>query len=289
MSKPNNVIGNRYEFVYLFDVTNGNPNGDPETDNAPRIDAETGVGQVSDVAIKRAVRDYVALSRENRAPDRIYITDKAVLSMVRGPAYEGLADEEKQDKQRAVMLAQQFMCRNFWDVRAYGAVMSGKTNNCDRVTGPVQITIANSVDPVFTTRWTIARLAVETEAEREKERTFGSKYVVPYALYRCEGFISAFEARKSGFGEADLYLLWEALINMFDHRHSANRGKMNAQKLIVFKHDNALGRARSQDLFDLVGIKRVTDGEAPARQFSDYEVYIDKARLPKGVELIEML
>jgi len=289
MNKPNKVIEKRHEFVYLFDVINGNPNGDPDAGNAPRVDAETGIGQVSDVAIKRAVRDYVAFARENQTPNKIYIADKAVLSTVRGLAYEGLTENEKGDKQTAVAAAQRFMCNNYWDVRAYGAVMSGKTNNCDRITGPVQITVANSVDPIFAPHWSITRLAVETEADREKQRTFGSKYVVPYALYRCEGFISAFEARKSGFGEADLDLLWEALVNMFDHRHSANRGKMNARKLIVFKHDNALGRARSQDLFDLIWIKRITDGEAPARGFSDYQVNIDKAGVPRGVELLEIL
>jgi CRISPR-associated protein Csd2 len=285
-------IANRYEFVFLFDVENGNPNGDPDAGNMPRLDPETSHGLVTDVCLKRKIRNFVELAKGNASPFEIYIREKAVLGTVQGRAHAAVAKEGGK-KADAIKEARDWMCANFFDVRAFGAVMSLKDNNCGQVRGPVQLNFARSIEPVVPLEISITRMAVATEKEAESQsgdnRTMGRKHIVPYGLYRAEGFISAHLAAQTGFSEDDLELLWQALLVMFDHDHSAARGKMNARKLVVFKHASALGNAPAQKLFDLVGVSRATDKSAPARAFSDYAVAVDAANLPAGVELIEKL
>jgi len=284
-----NTIQNRYEFVYLFDVENGNPNGDPDAGNMPRIDPETSYGLVTDVCLKRKIRNFVEIVKNNQSPYKIYIREKAVLSSVRKPAYEEVKKEAGNNEARTIELAREWMCRNFFDVRTFGAVMSTKENNCGQVRGPVQLNFASSMDSIVPMEVTITRMAVETEKEAKQQsgdnRTMGRKHIVPYALYRAEGYVSAHLAVQTGFSEGDLELLWDSIINAFDHDHSAARGKMNARKLIVFKHDSMLGNAPAHKLFDLVTVKRATDVATPARAFSDYDVEIDKNNVPQGVTL----
>jgi len=284
-----NTIQNRYEFVYLFDVENGNPNGDPDAGNMPRIDPETSYGLVTDVCLKRKIRNFVEIVKNNQSPYKIYIREKAVLSSVRKPAYEEVKKEAGNNEARTIELAREWMCRNFFDVRTFGAVMSTKENNCGQVRGPVQLNFARSMDSIVPMEVTITRMAVETEKEAKQQsgdnRTMGRKHIVPYALYRAEGYVSAHLAVQTGFSEGDLELLWDSIINAFDHDHSAARGKMNARKLIVFKHDSMLGNAPAHKLFDLVTVKRATDVATPARAFSDYDVEIDKNNVPQGVTL----
>ncbi|HOW97090.1 MAG TPA: type I-C CRISPR-associated protein Cas7/Csd2 [Kiritimatiellia bacterium] len=285
------AIKNRFEFVYLFDVENGNPNGDPDAGNMPRIDPETGHGIVTDVCLKRKVRNYVQLAKDDEAPFMIYVKEKAVLSTSRAPAYK--ATEVEGDEEKRIAAARAWMCEHFYDVRTFGAVMSTKVNNCGQVRGPVQFSFGRSVEPIAGLELSITRMAVETEQEAKDQagdnRTMGRKHAVPYALYRSEGFISAPLAAQTGFSEDDLELLWQALQNMFEHDHSAARGKMAARKLIVFKHADKLGKAPAQALFDLVGVERSGDVSKPARAYSDYKVRVNKAGVPAGVELIEML
>ncbi|MBA3017163.1 MAG: type I-C CRISPR-associated protein Cas7/Csd2 [Proteobacteria bacterium] len=288
-----NTIQNRYEFVYLFDVENGNPNGDPDAGNMPRIDPETSYGLVTDVCLKRKIRNFVEIVKGNQSPYKIYIREKAVLSSVRKPAYEEVKKEAGNNEAKTIELAREWMCRNFFDVRTFGAVMSTKENNCGQVRGPVQLNFARSIDSIVPMEVTITRMAVETEKEAKQQsgdnRTMGRKHIVPYALYRAEGYISAHLAAQTGFSEENLELLWESLINMFDHDHSAARGKMNARKLIVFKHSSMLGNAPAHKLFDLVTVKRATDITKPARAFSDYDLKIDKSNVPQGVTLEEKI
>lgn len=285
MSEP---IKNRYEFVLLFDVKNGNPNGDPDGGNLPRIDPETGHGITTDVCIKRKVRNYVELTKEDQTPFNIYVKEKGILTERRKPAYE--AAEEVKDKSEKISQARAWMCKNFFDVRTFGAVMSAKENNCGQVRGPVQFAFSQSIDPVVPLEASITRMAVETRKEADAQdgdnRTMGRKTYVPYGLYRLHGFISAPLAKQTGFSEEDLKLFWNALINMFDHDRSAARGEMAPQKLIVFKHDSALGNAPAQKLFNLVKVEK-NCGEKPPRAFGDYDVEVGEA--PDGVELIEML
>jgi len=282
------VIQNRYEFVLLFDVKNGNPNGDPDGGNLPRIDPETGHGITTDVCIKRKIRNYVELVKEDQTPFNIYVKEKAILSERRAPAYETVADEK--DKSTKISKARTWMCKNFFDVRTFGAVMSTKENNCGQVRGPVQFAFSQSVDPVVPLEATITRMAVETRKEADAQggdnRTMGRKTYIPYGLYRLHGFISAPLAKQTGFSEDDLELFWDALINMFDHDHSAARGEMAAQQLIIFKHDSALGNAPARKLFDLVTVEK-NGSELPARSFKDYAVTVGSA--PYGVEIIEKL
>jgi len=285
----NNSIQNRYEFVYLFDVENGNPNGDPDAGNMPRIDPETSFGIVTDVCLKRKVRNYAEIVKGNQSPYKIYVRERAILSTERSGAYQSLSEEEKKDKQTAADLGKAFMCKNYFDVRTFGAVMSTKENNCGQVRGPVQFNFGRSIDPIVPMELTITRVAVETEAEREKERMMGRKNVVPYALYRTEGYISAYLAQQTGFSQKDLDLFWEALLNMFEHDHSAARGKMNARMLIVFKHESALGNAPAHKLFELVKTRRNTDITKPPRSFSDYIIEIERDKIPLGVTLEEKL
>jgi len=293
-----NAIQNRYEFVYLFDVENGNPNGDPDAGNMPRIDPETNFGLVTDVCLKRKIRNYIDIIKQNISPYEIYIREKSILNQTHERAHQAVGVEDKgEGKKRKgagdeVEKARAWMCQNFYDVRTFGAVMSTDVN-CGQVRGPVQINFARSIEPIVPTEVTITRMAVATEKEAEQQsgdnRTMGRKHIVPYALYRAEGYVSAHLAAKTGFSEEDLELLWEALINMFDHDHSAARGKMNARKLIVFKHDTALGNAPAHKLFDLVKVKRSNDEVKPARAFSDYIVDIEKVNAPKGVTLEEKI
>lgn len=286
MSEP---IKNRYEFILLFDVKNGNPNGDPDGGNMPRIDPETGHGITTDVCLKRKVRNYVELVKENQALCDIYVKEKAILTERRQPAYDAAASVK--DKSEKVSKARAWMCRNFFDVRTFGAVMSAKENNCGQVRGPVQFAFSQSIDPIVPLEASITRMAVETKREADAQsgdnRTMGRKTYVPYGLYRVHGFISAPLAKQTGFSEDDLTLFWHALMNMFDHDRSASRGEMATRKLIVFKHDSELGNAPAQKLFELVDVKR-TDETLPARAFADYEVTFDKERVPAGVTPIEM-
>jgi CRISPR-associated protein Csd2 len=289
MSEP---VRNRYEFVYLFDVENGNPNGDPDAGNMPRLDPETSYGLVTDVCLKRKIRNYVELAKGNADPFEIYVREKAVLGTVQGRAHAAVAKEGGK-KADVIKEARDWMCAHFYDVRTFGAVMSLKENNCGQVRGPVQLNFARSIEPIVPLEVSITRMAVATEKEAESQsgdnRTMGRKHIVPYALYRAEGFVSAHLAAQTGFCEDDLGLLWEALGSMFDHDHSAARGKMSARKLVVFKHATALGNAPAQKLFDLVTVSRATDPASPARAFADYAVAVDKAGAPAGVELIEQL
>lgn len=287
------AIKNRYEFILLFDVKNGNPNGDPDGGNLPRIDPETGHGITTDVCLKRKVRNYVELVREDQSPYNIYVKEKGILTERRQPAYEAVADEK--DNSEKISKARTWMCKNFFDVRTFGAVMSTKENNCGQVRGPVQFAFAQSIDPVVPLEASITRMAVETRKEADAQsgdnRTMGRKTYIPYGLYRVHGFISAPLAKQTGFSEDDLKLFWDALLNMFDHDRSAARGEMAARKLIVFKHDSELGNAPASKLFDLVKVEK-NCGDAPARSVADYDVTpieeIKKAS-PNGVESIEML
>lgn len=290
------TISKRYEFVYLFDVENGNPNGDPDAGNLPRIDPETGHGLVTDVCLKRKVRNYVEIVKQGEAGHKIYVKEKAVLNRLNEEAYkaadiEPIAKKLPKKEEDALRITR-WMCDNFFDIRTFGAVMTTEVN-CGQVRGPVQFNFAKSVEPVIPQEVSITRMAVTNERDLEKERTMGRKHIVPYGLYRAEGYISAHLAngdKGTGFSEEDLELIWQALENMFDHDHSAARGKMNARKLIVFEHETALGNAPAHKLFDLVTVERKTDKAKPARSFSeDYSVSINREDLPAGVRLEERI
>jgi len=360
----NSLVENRYEFVLLFDVKDGNPNGDPDAGNLPRIDPETGHGLVTDVCLKRKVRNYVGLARGLSAPNDIYIKEKAVLGHAHFSAFESLGielgeesrhpipreqaeeieassmpeglsiveDEDdkfwlvvaavadkkeikdwlkqsalskevrktvnealKQAKPRRprgpeVSRGREQMCKTFYDIRTFGAVMSLKSApNCGQVRGPVQLTFSRSIEPIVPLEHSITRMAVATEAEAEKQqgdnRTMGRKFTVPYALYRCHGFVSAPLAAQTGFSEEDLELFWEALLNMFEHDRSAARGEMATRELVVFKHDSRMGNAPAHQLFNLVKVGRIDGASGPARSFSDYEVKIDETAIPSGVSI----
>ena len=290
------VIRNRYDFVVLFDVENGNPNGDPDAGNMPRVDPESGFGLVTDVCIKRKIRNYIETLKEDEPGYRIYIKDNVPLNRSDSEAFEYLkvnANDVKKLKKEDPELdkkVRDFMCENFYDIRTFGAVMTTfvKANlNCGQVRGPVQLGFAKSVDPILPQEVTITRVAITTESDAEKKGTeMGRKYIVPYALYRMEGYVSANLARKvTGFSEEALELLWEAIINMFEHDHSAARGKMAVRELIVFRHESELGNAPSHRLFDLVQVHRREGVQAP-RAYTDYEVRIDEAAVPAGVTCI---
>lgn len=283
MSEP---IKNRYEFVLLFDVENGNPNGDPDMGNMPRVDPQTGHGIVTDVCLKRKMRDYVELVKDDIPGYDIYVKSGVVLNDQHKKAYDKIGLEPSNKKPKDSRLTK-FMCDNFFDIRAFGAVMTTDVN-CGQVRGPVQLNFARSVDPIFQQEVTITRQAVANVKDMEKGQTMGKKQIVPYALYRVEGYISAHLAQKTtGFSDDDLELFWDGLINMFEHDHSASRGKLSARKLVVFKHDTALGCCQSHHLFDKIRIERVSK-DLPPRSFDDYTITVDKD-VPPGVEIIEKL
>ena len=280
-------LKNRIDFIYIFDVQDGNPNGDPDAGNLPRVDAETGMGLVTDVCLKRKVRNYVQVAKGCTDGYDIFIKERAVLNTLIDAAHEEENVKNATDKTSA---ARDVMCKKFFDIRTFGAVMStGK--NAGQVRGPIQFTFARSKDPIAAMEHSITRMAVATEKEAEKQggdnRTMGRKATVPYGLYVCHGFISANLAQQTGFSEEDLALFWDALKNMFDVDRSAARGMMSAQKLIVFKHESVLGNAPANKLFESVIIEKICDG-AP-RQFSDYKVTIDDKNLPAGVTIEELI
>jgi CRISPR-associated protein Cas7/Csd2, subtype I-C/DVULG len=282
------IIQNRYEFVLYFDVENGNPNGDPDAGNMPRIDPQTGHGIVSDVSLKRKVRNYVQMAKEGEAGFDIYVSEGAVLNNKQKEAYEANNLKTKDNKDDK-LTAQTYMCNRFYDVRTFGAVMDTGDFKCGQVRGPIQLCFSKSVDPILQQEVTITRMASTTEKENASEnRTMGRKYVVPYGLYRLEGFISAKFAQKTGFSRTDLDLFFEALTLMFDHDRSASRGKMSARKLYVFKHNSEIGNAPASSLFDLIEAKSINPNE-PARSFKHYEITVDKQSVPDGVTLIEVL
>jgi len=321
-------LQNRYDFVLLFDVKDGNPNGDPDAGNMPRVDPETGHGLVTDVCLKRKLRNYVLLAKSGAEGFDIYVKEKAVLSAVQGQAYAALnleappPDEDaegaeaenpeesdgkkakkggkdgKKDAKKgagkksgeAIEKARDWMCRHFFDVRAFGAVMSLKENNCGQVRGPVQFTFARSAEPILAMEHAVTRVAVATQAEADKQggdnRTIGRKSTIPYGLYRAHGFISPLLAKQTGFSGADTEFLFEAITQMFEHDRSASRGLMALRKLIVFKHDSALGNAPAHRLFELVRVEP-NHGDRPARDFADYMVTIGKP--PAGVQVNELV
>jgi CRISPR-associated protein Csd2 len=284
---------NRYDFLYVFDVKDANPNGDPDAGNLPRVDPETGQGLVTDVCLKRKVRNYVALTKGNLPPHEIYFSEKAVLNRTHLRAYESIGEKsvpKKLPKDAAKAKAvTDFMCANFYDIRTFGALMAVEVN-CGQVRGPVQISFARSIDPIVSSEHAITRSSVTNERDLEKERTMGRKFTVPYAVYRAHGFVNPFLAEQTGFGDDDLALLWEALENAFQFDQSSARpaGSMAARKLILFKHDNQLGKAPSHRLFESVEIKRRQDADVP-REFTDYEVTIRRDQVPHGVEVVERL
>lgn len=289
VKKFENAIGNRYEFVVLFDVENGNPNGDPDAGNMPRVDAETGHGLVTDVCLKRKIRNYIELLKNDEPGYKIFI--KEVLNDKLEQAYveKGLSKDKKGDAGK-VIIARDFMCENFFDVRTFGAVMSTGDFPCGVVRGPVQINFAKSIDPIATQEITITRMAITNQKDASKGTTeMGKKSFVPYGLYKAEGFVSAALAQSvTGFSDDDAELLWQAIINMFEHDHSAARGKMVVRKLIVFKHDSFLGNAPSHTLFERIKVKRIDD-EMPARRYADYQVDVDLNNLPNGVTVDEKI
>lgn len=316
------TLANRYDFVLLFDVANGNPNGDPDAGNLPRLDPETNHGLVTDVSLKRKIRNFVEFSKEGQDGFHIYVKEGAVLNDQHRKAYKKLRPADAKVEKEAKLnpkdddeanKLRDFMCANFFDVRSFGAVMSTGVN-CGQVRGPVQLTFGSSVEPIVPMEITITRMATTNEAEKKQRiegseesdqrtdnRTMGRKYIVPYGLYRAHGFISANLAGRTGFSEFDLSLLFDALSSMFEHDRSAARGEMASRKLIVFKHQNAMGNAPAHALFDRVKVGRNVDGEyrqindkgignePPARKFADYIVKIDREGLPEGVEILEKI
>ena len=297
-------IQNRYDFVFFCDVKNGNPNGDPDAGNLPRIDPDTSQGIISDVCIKRKIRNYVDLIKGEAIDDpdvsegelgyKIYVQEDAILNERNRKAYihckltpiEGKGGKggklPKDKKERLDVI--KFMCDNFYDIRAFGAVMTTGVN-CGQVRGPVQLCFGESIDPVIPLEMSITRMAATSEQEDKENKTMGRKQYVPYGLYRIEGFVSASLAEKSGFCQADLDLLWEALMNMFENDRSAARGLMTSRELIVFKHESKFGNAPAHRLFDLVHVDKVDSKNQVAREFGDYTITIDEGKLPQGVEI----
>lgn len=293
------VIKNRYEFTILFDVENGNPNGDPDAGNMPRIDPETGYGIVTDVCLKRKIRNCIETLCEDKEGYKIYIKDGVPLNDSDNTAYIALGTDEKKIKELKKDDPEidkkicQFMCKNFFDIRTFGAVMTTFVKaalNCGQVRGPVQLGFARSIDPIVTQEVTITRVAITTKKDAENKSTeMGRKYIVPYALYRVDGYISANLARKmTGFSEDDLAMLWQSIINMFEYDRSAARGNMAVRELIVFKHASELGNAPAYKLFDTVSVKR-KDGVVTARSYNDYEVEVAEEKLPEGVSCTRMI
>jgi CRISPR-associated protein Csd2 len=300
------AIKNRYEFVVLFDVENGNPNGDPDSGNMPRIDPESGLGLVTDVCLKRKIRNYVETVKEDVKGYKIYIKEDVPLNRSDREACESLGITETEDKKVTEALKKlkksdkdvdiklrDYMCDNFYDIRTFGAVMTTFVKaslNCGQVRGPVQLGFARSIDPIVSQEVTITRVAITTEKDAENKSTeMGRKNIVPYGLYRVEGYISANLARKvTGFSEEDLDLLWEAIINMFENDHSAARGKMAVRELIVFKHSKELGDCPAYKLFDAVEVRKKEEIEYP-RKYQDYTIQIHEEMIPDSVEMKRMI
>ena len=298
-----NAIQNRYEFVILFDVINGNPNGDPDAGNMPRVDAETGVGLVTDVCLKRKIRNFIDMRYAGDPDYQIYIKQGVPLNRSDNEAFHSVAgienaaeDSKLKEKVKEARktkdpeidkLIREYMCSRFFDIRTFGAVMTTMVKgalNCGQIRGPVQLSFARSVDPVIPQEITITRVAITTESDAESKNTeMGNKYIVPYGLYRCEGYVSAALAQSvTGFSDKDMERLWEAILNMFEEDHSAARGQMAVRQLIIFKHESVFGNAPAHKLFDLVNVQRRPDVDVP-RSYADYDVTIDYERLPSGV------
>lgn len=287
-------IQNRYEFVYFFDVTNGNPNGDPDAGNMPRLDPESSKGLVTDVCLKRKIRNFIEVTCENAPGYEIYVKEKSVLNLQNKRAYEAIGIEpntkdkklpKDEAKARAITA---WMCNNFFDIRSFGAVMTTEVNS-GQVRGPVQLAFAQSLDPIVPLEVSITRMAVTNEKDLDKERTMGRKHIVPYALYRMHGFISANLAAKTGFSDEDLQKLWQALQMMFEYDRSAARGEMTARKLIIFKHNSILGSQPAHKLFERVTVERVQgESGSPAAAFSDYRINVDREAL-QGITIEELL
>ncbi|WP_370691448.1 type I-C CRISPR-associated protein Cas7/Csd2 [Methylicorpusculum sp.] len=279
------TIQNRYEFVYLFDVSNGNPNGDPDAGNMPRLDPESSKGLVTDVCLKRKIRNFIELTDEKTPGHEIYVKEKSILNLQNNKAYEALEIKHEskklpKDVNKAAEITR-WMCEHFFDIRAFGAVMTTEVN-CGQVRGPLQLAFAKSIDPIIPLEISITRMAVTTEKEAEDQsggnRTMGRKHIVPYGLYRIHGFISAKLAEKTGFSDTDLEKIWQALSLMFEHDRSAARGEMAARKLVVFKHNDALGNVPAHVLFDRVKVERINgEKDTPASSFNDYKISVDKA------------
>lgn len=285
-----NILKKRYDFVLLFDVKDGNPNGDPDAGNLPRLDAETGNGLVTDVCLKRKVRNFIQLEKQGKDGYDIFVKEKAILNNAIDEAHDSEAVKAQKKDADKTEAARQFMCAKYFDIRTFGAVMStGK--NAGQVRGPVQMTFGRSIDPIVSSEHSITRMAVATEAEAEKQkgdnRTMGRKFTVPYGLYVSHGFISAHLAAQTGFNENDLNVFWEALEKMFWEDHSAARGEMNVRGLYVFEHSTALGNAPAHELFEKIKVER-KDSSIPARSFDDYNVTIDET-MPEGVKLIRKI
>ena len=293
-------VNNRYDFIFFFDVENGNPNGDPDAGNLPRMDPETNQGLVSDVCLKRKIRNYVSEAREAKPGYEIYMAERAVLNRQHARAYEATETKQvakKLPKDEEGRKLTEWMCRNFFDIRSFGAVMTTEVN-CGQVRGPVQLSFSRSEEAIMPMEISITRSSVTNEKDIEKERTRGRKHIVPYGLYRAHGFINAKLAEKTGFSEDDLTLLWQALRDMFDLDRSAARGLMAARRLISFRHDSALGNAQAHKLFERVSVKRCHDGECldlsdkrihnwpPARAFTNYRIDVDDTDLPAGIKII---
>ena len=298
-SKMSEAIKNRYEFMILFDVENGNPNGDPDAGNLPRIDPESGYGLVTDVCLKRKIRNYVELVKEGEPGYRIYVKEGVPLNRSDNEAYQSIGVTDKSVKEAKKkdpdidLKIRNYMCDNFFDIRTFGAVMTTFVKaalNCGQVRGPVQLGFAKSIDPVISQEVTITRVAITTEKDAEEKKTeIGRKSIIPYALYRTEGYVSANLARKvTGFSEEDLKLLWQAIINMFENDHSAARGNMAVRELIVFKHDSELGNCPAYKLFDAVDVHR-KEGVICARKYSDYEVTLHTEKIPDSVEVMRKI
>lgn len=281
----------RYDFVYLFDVTDGNPNGDPDAGNLPRVDPETGHGLVTDVCLKRKVRNYVGLVKKEQPPYEIYVKEKAVLNKQHERAYVALGKDPKKAKQPDVNEARDWMCKNFFDIRAFGAVMTTGVN-CGQVRGPVQLAFSRSIDPVTALEHAVTRCAVTTEQDAEKQsgdnRTMGRKFTLPYGLYRCHGFINPFLAEQTGFNSGDLDLFWKALENAFEFDRSAARGQMTTRALIVFEHENALGNDHAHDLQSRIKVNKNNHGK-PIRSYNDYSLRIDDENLPSGIRINQII
>jgi CRISPR-associated protein Csd2 len=284
-------MNHRYDFTYLFDVKDANPNGDPDAGNLPRTDPETGHGLITDVCLKRKVRNYVALTKDGQPNHDIYVKEKAILNHQHARAYTALNLDPKKAKQPEIDQTRTWMCQNFYDIRTFGAVMTTGTD-CGQVRGPVQLAFSRSIDPIVSSEHTVTRCAITTEREAEKQdgdnHTMGRKFTVPYALYRCQGTVNPFLAQQTSFSEADLELFFTALEKAFDFDASAARpaGSMTARRLIIFKHATALGNAPAHKLFEAITIGR-QDTDKPARSYTDYTVQIGK--IPDGVEIIERL